>query len=158
MARLELPRDTRAHALALQSDGKVQVGALINRGTSTDAVVMRLTADGTLDASFGAGGHVETDFGGRNFGSTLVFQPDGRFVVGGADDFPPYYDFAIARYGPEGSIDAGFSQQGTILTDFGGNSWINAVAIQSDGKIVAAGYARGSSSGDFALVRYLSSP
>ena len=39
-----------------------------------------------------------------------------------------------------------------MLTEFGGNSWINAVAVQSDGKIIAAGYARG----DFALVRYQS--
>jgi hypothetical protein len=43
-----------------------------------------------------------------------------------------------------------------VLTEFGGNSWVNAVAVQADGKVVAAGYARTSqnTSADFALVRY----
>lgn len=97
---------------------------------------------------------MSTDFGGRNFGSALAVQPDGKTIVAGSDDFPPFYDFALARYEPDGSRDVTFSQDGTVLMEFGGNSWINAVAVQSDGKIVAAGYARTSSGADFALVRY----
>jgi uncharacterized delta-60 repeat protein len=156
-AIVEFNRDARAHALALQPDGQVIIGGFINRGSSANGVFARLTTVGTLDSSFGVEGRLETDFGGRNFGNALAFQADGRFVVAGSDDFPPYYDFAIAQYEPDGRIDEGFDRQGTILTDFGGNSWINAVAVQPDGKIVAAGYARGSSSADFALVRYVRS-
>ena len=151
---VQFGRDARAHALAVQSDGKVLIGGFINNGSSAAGVVARLTTGGALDSSFGVAGKLETDFGGRSFGSALLFQPDGHIVVAGFDDFPPYYDFVIARYEPDGSVDRDFNSDGAILTEFPGNSWINAVALQPDGKIVAAGYARGASGADFALVRY----
>jgi uncharacterized delta-60 repeat protein len=147
-------RDARAHTLAIQPDGKIVTGGFINNGSSGDGVLSRHNADGTLDRAFGTAGRMVTDFGGRNFGSALAIQSDGKIVVAGADDFPPYYDFALARYEPDGNREVNSSRDGTVLTEFGGNSWINAVAVQSDGKIVAVGYARSSSTADFALVRY----
>ena len=154
LVTIRVGRDARAHALWIQPDGKLVAGGFVNNGSSNDAALARLNADGIVDMSFGAGGRVLTDFGGRNFGNSLALQSDGKIVAAGADDFPPYYDFAIAKYEADGRIDATFNREGTILTEFGGNSWINAVAIQADGKIVAAGYARSSSGADFALVRY----
>ena len=147
-------KDARAHAVAIQPDGKIAAGGFVENGSSRDAGLARLNADGTVDGSFGAAGRLLTDFGGRNFASAMAFHPNGKIVVAGADDFPPYYDFAIAQYLGDGTADASFGADGTILTEFGGNSWINAVAVQSDGKIVAAGYARVASGADFALVRY----
>ena len=147
-------RDARAHALAIQSDGKLVAGGFLNNGSSADGVLSRHNADGTMDRAFGTAGRVVTDFGGRNVGSALAIQSDGKVIVAGADDFPPYYDFALARYEPDGTREVNSSRDGTVLTEFGGNSWINGVAVQSDGKIVAVGYARPSSSADFALVRY----
>jgi uncharacterized delta-60 repeat protein len=151
---IDFGRAARAHAVALQSDGKIVTGGFVNNGSSGDGAWARHNPDGTIDKSFGVAGKVSTDFGGRNFGSALAVQPDGKTIVAGSDDFPPFYDFALARYEPDGSRDVTFSQDGTVLMEFGGNSWINAVAVQSDGKIVAAGYARTSSGADFALVRY----
>ena len=151
---VDFGRDARAHAVALQADGKIFVGGFMNQGSSGDAVFARLTTAGSLDPAFGDIGRLQTDFGGRNFGSALALQADGRIVVAGFEDFPPYYDFAIARYEADGRVDATFNSDGTVRTEFGGNSWINAVALQPDGKIVAAGYARGASTADFALVRY----
>ena len=151
---IEFGRDARAHALAIQPDGKIVTGGFVNNGSSGDGALTRHNADGTVDRSFGMAGRVVTDFGGRNFGSALAIQSDGKIIVAGSDDFPPYYDFALARYEPDGSREVNSGRDGTVLTEFGGNSWINAVAVQSDGKIVAVGYARPSSSADFALVRY----
>jgi uncharacterized delta-60 repeat protein len=72
------------------------------------------------------------------------------------------YDFALARYNPDGTLDATFNATGKVLTDFSGSGSIefaNALAIQSDGKIVAAGASRASDTfgilSDFALARYL---
>src|SRR5205085_1867015 len=63
-------------------------------------------------------------------------------------------DFALARYTAEGNLDPSFGSSGKVLTDFaccpGGNSSVEAIRIQSDGKIVAAG----GGFGDFALARY----
>jgi hypothetical protein len=57
--------------------------------------------------------------------------------------------FAVARYNADGSLDSGY---GVVTTDFGTlNDRASAVAIQSDGKIIAAG----SSGGDFAMARFL---
>ena len=151
---IEFGRDARAHALAIQSDGRIVTGGFVNNGSSGDGALTRHNADGTIDRSFGTAGRVLTEFGGRNFGSAMAIQLDGTIIVAGSDDFPPYYDFAVARYEPDGSRDVNSNRDATLLTEFGGNSWINAVAVQSDGKIVAVGYARPSSSADFALVRY----
>jgi uncharacterized delta-60 repeat protein len=151
---IELGKDARAHALTIQADGKIIVGGFVENGSSRDGVLVRVNADGTLDPSFGVRGLVLSDFGGRNFASAVAILSDGRFVVGGADDLPPYYDFALARYNGDGMLDVTFSGDGAVLTEFGNNSWINAVAVQPDGKIVAVGYARVSSGADFALVQY----
>ena len=146
--------DSRARALWIQPDGKIVTGGFVNNGSSNDAALARLNPDGTVDVSFGVAGRVLTDFGGRNFGNALAMQSDGRLVVVGADDFPPFYDFVIARYEGDGREDRTFGQDGRILTEFGGNSWINALAIQPDGKVIAVGYARPFSDANFALVRY----
>ena len=143
-----------AYALAVQPDGKIVVEGFVDSGSSRDAALARQNADGSLDRTFGVDGVVVTDFGGRNFGSAVAMQSDGKFVVAGFDDFPPYYDFTLAQYEVDGQIDVTFGRDGRILTEFEGNSWINAIAIQPDGKIVAAGYVRSSSGADFGLVRY----
>jgi hypothetical protein len=65
------------------------------------------------------------------------------------------HDFALARYNADGSLDAIFSGDGKVTTDFAGDEdQARAVAIQTDGKIVAAGGAVVSGTRDFALARY----
>ena len=55
----------------------------------------------------------------------------------------------------DGTLDTSFGASGEVTTDFnGGNDEIMAVAIQPDGKIVAAGYTSTAGLGDFALARY----
>jgi uncharacterized delta-60 repeat protein len=106
-------------------------------------------AGGGLDASFGGTGKVAATFGGDE--SAMLLQPDGKIViVGGAGDF------IVARYNADGTLDGGFGTAGVATTDIaGGSDRAHAVALQSDGKIVVAGYARVGSSDDFAVVRYL---
>lgn len=59
-------------------------------------------------------------------------------------------DFALARYEADGSPDRSFAGDGTLTTGFGGDSGALAVAVQPDGRIVAAGYGPSG----FALARY----
>ena len=86
---------------------------------------------------------MHTDFGSgsADFALALALQPDGKIVVAGMSTASGSYDFALARYLPNGTLDTTFSGDGTVLTDFGSGSrdWAYALALQPDGKIVVAG-------------------
>jgi uncharacterized delta-60 repeat protein len=135
-----------AQAVAIQSDGKIVAAGLSGSG---DFALVRYNPDGSPDSSFGNGGTLTTDFGGFDAASALAIEPDGRIVAAGRSGSG---DFALARYNPDGSLDPSFGSGGKLTTDFGGFDAAFGVALQSDGKIVAAG--QGGSSFDFALARY----
>src|SRR5438128_552157 len=113
---------------------------------------------GTLDKTFGTGGTVVTDFGFGIAPYAAAMQPaDDKIVAAGSSGFGiGASDFTLARYKPDGEPDSSFDLDGQLTTDFfGGDDGAFAVAVQTDGKIVAAGMAT-SPSGvqDFALARY----
>ncbi|HEX5687465.1 MAG TPA: delta-60 repeat domain-containing protein [Ideonella sp.] len=155
-----------ARAVALQTDGKiVAVGQTYvnNDYSSEDFAVARYTANGKLDATFGVKGRVTTDFPGlAAVPSAVVVQPDGKILVaGGAFSLFVFAgNFELARYNPDGSLDAGFGNGGIVTTNFGHGSYAFSLALQPDGKIVAAGTSfvdfssDDSSDTDFALARY----
>src|SRR6185295_9692863 len=95
-------------------------------------------------ATFGLGGVTVTDFANTDdIAFAIAIQSDGKIVVAGhSDTGPTLSDFALARYNADGSLDSSFGVGGKVLTDFE-NDYDTAfgVAIQSDGKIVAAGRA-----------------
>ena len=110
-------------------------------------------AAGDPDTTFGGGtGKVTTDFSpGLDRGTAVAIQPDGKIVVAGIASAGTAGNFALARYNTDGSLDASFGSLGKVTTDFsGGNDGPSGVAIQSDGKIVAAGF----DGANFALIRY----
>ncbi|MFF0494362.1 hypothetical protein ACFYTQ_35540 [Nocardia sp. NPDC004068] len=115
-------------------------------------------AAGTLDVRFGSGGKISTDLGsGADRARAVAVGSDGRILVSGSTQSGgPSDDFAVVRYTPDGQVDTGFGEGGKVSTDFGGTSDIaNAVAIQSDGKVLAVGTSHGTATGDtIALVRY----
>ena len=112
--------------------------------TGYDFAVARYNPDGSLDGSFDGDGTTLTDLGtaGDYGGRSVALDADGRSWW---QAFPQQSttgnDFAVARYNPEGSLDTSFDGDGTALTDIRGALSDNAygVAIDADGKIVAAG-------------------
>jgi uncharacterized delta-60 repeat protein len=150
-----------AWGLAVQSDGKaVLAGTRFDPGPSDDFVLARYTVSGALDSTFDGDGKVTTDFGGRSDGADdVAIQADGKIVAAGSG-FPAHVrpvDFALARYNRDGTLDTTFGDGGRVLTTFAPNSIdrANAVVIQSDGKIVAAGSTRSGPTSEFAVARYL---
>ncbi len=106
---------------------------------------------GPLDPSFDGDGVVTTTVGDLASAEGVVVQPDGKIVVAGQADGA----FAVARYNPDGGLDSGFGSGGVVTTSVGsGYARANDVVVQPDGKIVAAGYARGGGDWDFAVARY----
>jgi uncharacterized delta-60 repeat protein len=155
-----------AFALALQSDGKIIAAGTdfvdFNPGdmSDTDFALARYNPDGSLDATFGNGGTMTTDFlGAEDDVYSVLIQPDGKIVAAGSANGPfDYYNFAVARYLPNGTLDTTFGTGGKVRTDFGNNDLdiAYAAALQPDGKIAAAGttvFDLGVSQ-HFALARY----
>ena len=150
-------------AIALQPDGKLVVAghALLN-ATGNDFALARYNTDGSLDAAFGAGGIVRTDFFGlTDQAGGVAIQPDGKIIAGGGATIGFIGNsadsaFALARYNPDGSLDASFGEGGATFTDFNGlGDRILWAALQPDGKVVVAGVAFSpTSDADFALARY----
>ncbi len=108
-----------------------------------------------------APGMVTTDFTPvhDNVRSVILQAADNKIVVGGWanwDGVAAAVDFALARYNPDGSLDLTFDGDGLVTTPVGGgNDWIDAIALQSDGKIIiAAGYSDNGADDDFAVARY----
>ena len=98
-------------------------------------------APGDLDPLFGSGGKVTTDFAGSlDYGTALALDSAGRLVVAGYSGPVGSADFAVARYNPDGSLDASFSGDGKVTTDFGGTNDLGlGVAIDAAGRILVAG-------------------
>jgi uncharacterized delta-60 repeat protein len=155
-------RGSQAFGLVLQNDGKAVVSGVTFPPVGADSrfALARFNGDGSLDQAFGTGGRVTTDFGGGNdVAYALSIQPNGRLVAAGFTvDGTGAYDFALARYEPDGSPDTSFGGggDGRVSTDFGGRTDAAlGVALQADGKILAAGYSdAGSEHLNFALARY----
>ncbi len=110
-------------------------------------------AAGALDTTFDYDGKVVTDIGGSDDPiRAMVIQPDGKIVVAGYTNKWGGYDFALARYNSNGSLDTTFDWDGIVITDIRGETNYGlAIARQSDGKIVVAGM---TGMADFALARY----
>jgi len=167
-----------ARCMALQPDGKILVAGETQSADllHTASAIVRYNADGTLDSTF-SGGIVFNDFSdiaptGDLEINGITLQPDGKIVVAG--DFfrrltTSERDFALARYNPDGTLDTSFGIQlhiglftlgtGEVLTSFNNGSATpdaeaRAVAIQSDGRIVAVGSAAEAGVSGLALARY----
>jgi uncharacterized delta-60 repeat protein len=159
---LAAPSFEEIHAVALQPDARIVVAGFAGGSgtTNTDFGLARYEPDGSLDRSFGNRGKVTTEF--QSFNSTeralvLAIQSDGKILAGGAAS-PPFallsQVFGLARYNVDGSLDPTFGSGGkTTVTfvpfsDF--NEFIHALAVQPDGKILAAGFV----SNDFGMARF----
>jgi uncharacterized delta-60 repeat protein len=111
--------------------------------------------EGDLDTSFGSGGKLTTPIGtGMNEARSVSLDPQGRIVVAGYALIAASYDFALARYNPNGVLDTSFNGTGEVTTPIGAADQVNAVAIDSQGRIVAAGVSNNGSNDDFAVTRY----
>lgn len=153
-----------ANAVAIQADGKIVVAGHRDVGDTSEIAVVRYNANGSLDSSFGSGGIVSTFIQDLANAEDLVVQPDGKIVITGnslnlnpiADATTPVSNLLLARYNSNGSLDNSFDGDGVFLAPQSPTShpqFGRAVALQSDGKIVAGGQGFASGTIDFVVVR-----
>ena len=149
-----------AFDVAIQSDGKIVVAGYTDADLdgNYDFALARYNTNGTLDSSFDGDGVMATDFGmSDDFAKSVVLQTDGKIVIAGYAHTHNggNYDFALARYNIDGSLDTTFDGDGKLTTDFGTTYAIaHSLALQTDGKIVVAGVASDGSGSGFALARF----
>jgi uncharacterized delta-60 repeat protein len=153
-------------ALALQEDGKIVVaGQAYTATTDRDFALARYNPDGSLDATFHRDGTVTTPIGSGSspdYAHAVAVRPDGKIVVAGQASNGSNDDFAIARYNTDGSLDTNadadpavhFDTDGKVTTDISGNDVVHDAVVQEDGKIVVAGRAFNGNNNDFAVARY----
>jgi uncharacterized delta-60 repeat protein len=144
----------RASAVAIQPDGKiVVVGDVLRSGSERDIALVRYNPNGTPDLSFGENGRVVVAISNQNeVINAVAIDGNGRIVVVGSIepfDDTPITDFLIVRFTPNGALDATFGNGGAVTASQGSTDSFNAVAIQPNGRIVAAG---GTSDGGLAVV------
>ena len=117
------------------------------------AAFAAFAAPGDPDSGFGQGGTILTEFDANAEARIVLAQPDNKIVAAGHIVYPganPSYDFAVARYNPDGSPDTTFGTGGRTVTSILTRDIVRTGTLQPDGKILIAG----SANGDFALVRY----
>ncbi len=142
---------TNAFAL----DGTLLQWTSVRTGNGAYVRVIRRLRDYSSDPSFKA-----VRFA---FGSPLLDRPedvevasDGKLLVGGQGAHAGNADFGLARLADSGPLDDTFGRRGRVLTALPGQADLTALAIQDDGKIVAAGVATaGGSRTTLAVARYL---
>jgi uncharacterized delta-60 repeat protein len=99
-----------AFDLVLTANAKI----LVTGRTGDDFALARYDTSGALDSGFGIGGKVTTDLGGSDQPFAIALDSSGRAIAAGTTSG----DFALARYNPNGSLDAGFGVGGAVTTDF----------------------------------------
>ncbi len=148
----EINGNTMFGALALQPDGKIVLAVNVFAYLTNENIgvaVLRRNSDGTADSTFGNGGAVFVKAGGH-YAKALAIQQDGRIVLAGYtyDAVDGTDDMLIMRFNIDGALDRTFGTGGRIIEDFSRRDILNALAVQPDGKIVAAGSIEGADAGD----------
>ena len=149
-------------AVAIQADGKiVAVGTSQFNHTAGNILLARYNTDGSLDTSFGGGdGWQVTDFSNQDRGWDVKIQSNGKIVVAGLCDYANVSGDGryglVGRFNTDGSLDTSFSGDGKICQDHGGSTdTYQTLEIQSNGKIIAAGYTNNGGNGsDVAAARF----
>lgn len=155
-----------ASAVAIQPDGKIIIAGSCYNGVNSDFCIARLNPNGSRDSTFngpgGAGnGQVMLPIGfSDDYATGMALQPDGKIVLVGFCYVNGQTDFCAARLNVNGSFDASFvgpsgTGVGKIAFPVGSaDDYAQAVALQSDGMIVIAGYCVGAMlDNDFCVVR-----
>jgi uncharacterized delta-60 repeat protein len=124
--------DEDIYAIAIQSDGKIIIGGYFTsyNGTTRNGIA-RINTDGTLDTS------LDPFIGTNNSIHDIAIQSDGKIIIGGY--FTSYNGTTrngIARINTDGTLDTGFDSGIGTGED---NGSVDAVEIQSDGKIIIGG-------------------
>jgi len=152
-------KDT-VYDLKLHANGKILLVGSSDMNGSLDFALLRYLNTGALDTSFGQNAKVLSDIGtgSADLLTSMQVQSDGKILLAGQSNFNlnGNFDFALTRYNSSGTLDTTFGSNGKMMTDLNSNSvdTLTSLEIQTNGKIIAAGYSTFGTDTDISLVRY----
>jgi uncharacterized delta-60 repeat protein len=140
------------------ADGNIYTAGFTTVAFTLDLnmALLKFLPDGTLDTTFGTDGLVTDSTDPITYANDLVVQSDNKIVLaGGYGSIFSTQDFVLWRYLPTGEPDLSFGTNGSVLSDFTNQTQdINGMALQADGKIIAAGKGDFTGNRDFLVARY----
>jgi len=157
LTSFSLSTNAEANAIAIGKSGKIVAAGFAEVFGGHRFAVACYNEDGSLDSSFGSNGMALTSFNlsGDARAKAVAIDANSKPVVAGFAEIFGSRQFALVRYNEDGSLDASFGSNGMALTSFGFNAQAeaNALVIDENGKLVAAGFAE-TNVRRFAIVRY----
>ncbi len=152
-ATLDLGVSDNASAIGFQKDGKIVIAG----DASGKLLLVRYNADGTQDQDFGTSNGYTLYPNTGTHAYALAIQPDGKIIAGGSANLNT--NLLLTRYLPNGITDSQFGNNGTVTTSIGyyfSGIYINSLAIDETGKIVASGNTQDNEGNNqIAVLRYL---
>lgn len=150
--------DNTGYAVALQSNGKILLAGTSNNGSNTDFTVVRFKTNGEVDSTFGYQGAAVTPIGtGNDNCYSMAVQNDDKIILAGDVQNGNNYEFTVARYDSDGTLDASFGTGGITTHALGtnDNDFGYSVLVQQPGnKIIIGGSSNHNGSNDFAMLRF----
>ncbi|MDO9104182.1 MAG: putative Ig domain-containing protein, partial [Methylovulum sp.] len=145
-----------AYDMILQADGKILVVGTSHGSGGTRFALARYNTDGSLDTGFSGDGKTTTELGlFGDEGYAVSVQSDGKILVAGETWNGSGNDFSLVRYHSDGSLDTSFDGDGKLVTALNlSYDYARSMTLQSDGKILIAGFSQVVGHAEFALLRY----
>jgi uncharacterized delta-60 repeat protein len=134
-----------ASAVNIDSAGRIVVAGWVTTASGDDLVLLRLTADGALDSSFGTTGLVTLARQGNQRGASVFVQSDGSILVAATTDEGSSRQLLVQRLLGSGAIDTAFGSQGAVLAPLGTTNNANVggptawLTQMLDGRLLVAG-------------------
>lgn len=130
-----------AHDMVILEDSSMIICGVGQNSGIMSGFLMRILPDGTQDMSFGTSGITWISYGAETYAYTMERQEDGKLVVSGlVYTVIPNSEFYIARFLPNGTVDASFNGTGHYITSYGSSEeYCETMIMQPDGKFVLAG-------------------
>jgi len=151
---IDLGANETANAVIIQPGGKILIGGGSQTGAVIQLLLVRCNTNGDVDATFGTGGKTTLlPLPTYNLVNAFALQPDGKIVAAGRAQYFKSA-FCVTRFSANGIPDSSFGINGIIVHQFANNGEeARAVALQVDGKIVAAGNVNDGGNLQLALLR-----
>ena len=153
----------RIFDVAIQSDSSIFIAGWVQSGTGADLALARYDRDGKIDPTFSGDGKLtQTVFPyikpnpNSAVAYSVIAQDDGKVVLGGAARASDGITWAatLVRYNVDGSLDSTFSNDGLVTSVISGGSEFSRIAIQPDGRILAAGFCKVGSGENIYVARF----